>query len=66
MWYRNLLDHPEVDVQVGPERFPARARTATPGEKPALWTVMTAVWPAYDTYEARSGRRIKVFALDRA
>src|SRR5215212_2116152 len=33
-WYRNLEEHPEVAVQVGGERFAARARTARPEEKP--------------------------------
>src|SRR3954470_18948671 len=27
-WYRNLLAHPEVDIQVGTARVKARARTA--------------------------------------
>src|SRR5688500_1823076 len=34
LWYRNLLEHPEVEVQVGPDTFPARAATAN--EKPEL------------------------------
>src|ERR687886_2291484 len=33
LWYHNLLEHPEVQVQVGPERFRAPARPATPEEK---------------------------------
>ncbi|MBV9586828.1 MAG: nitroreductase family deazaflavin-dependent oxidoreductase, partial [Alphaproteobacteria bacterium] len=28
-WYRNLLAHPEVEVQVGTAKMKARARTAT-------------------------------------
>ncbi len=39
-WYRNLLAHPEVAVQVKAERFRARARTASPEEKSALWRRM--------------------------
>jgi hypothetical protein len=29
----------------------ARARTATPEEKPALGRKMTATWPQYDEYQ---------------
>src|SRR5215212_9635177 len=33
-WYKNLEVNPEVRVQVGAEKFRARARTASPDEKP--------------------------------
>jgi deazaflavin-dependent oxidoreductase (nitroreductase family) len=33
-WYLNLVDNPEVHVQVAAEKFPARARAATAKEKP--------------------------------
>src|SRR6266508_3153596 len=36
-WYRNLVTQPAVQLQVAADRFGARARTATPEEKPALW-----------------------------
>ena len=29
-WYQNLVARPEVEVQVRADRFPARARTASP------------------------------------
>jgi deazaflavin-dependent oxidoreductase (nitroreductase family) len=64
-WYLNLVANPEVDVQVGPERFKARARTATPEEKPALWRMMTAMYPAYDEYQAATTRVIPVVVLER-
>ena len=64
-WYRNLLAQPEVEVQVKAERFRARARPATPAEKPALWQVMTRIWPAYDEYQARTSRDIPVVILER-
>ena len=64
-WYRNLRVQPEVEVQVGAERFRARARTATPEEKPALWKLMTGIWPAYDEYQTRTSREIPVVVLER-
>ena len=36
-WYLNLSEQPDVQVQVKADRFAARARTATPEEKPELW-----------------------------
>jgi deazaflavin-dependent oxidoreductase (nitroreductase family) len=65
-WYRNLVARPEVQVQVGADRFSARARTATPEEKPALWRKMTGIWPGYDEYQARTTREIPVIILERA
>ncbi|MGI8549225.1 MAG: nitroreductase family deazaflavin-dependent oxidoreductase [Dehalococcoidia bacterium] len=64
-WYRNLVAHPEVRLQVNAERFRARARTATPEEKPPLWKLMAKIWPAYDEYQARSPRSIPVVILER-
>jgi deazaflavin-dependent oxidoreductase (nitroreductase family) len=64
-WYVNLREHPDVEVQVMDERFPARARTATPEEKPPLWETMTAEWPAYDDYQRKTDRDIPVVVLER-
>lgn len=65
-WYVNLEQDPNVEVQVRDEVFPARARTATPGEKPELWSTMTATWPAYDDYQRKTDREIPVVVLERA
>jgi deazaflavin-dependent oxidoreductase (nitroreductase family) len=65
-WYMNLAEQPEVTVQVGPDRFDARARTATPEEKPELWALMTESWPAYDEYQQKTSREIPVVVLERS
>ena len=65
-WYLNLEADPAVDVQVKGDRFRARARTATPEEKPELWKAMTATWPAYDDYQRKTDREIPVVVLERA
>jgi deazaflavin-dependent oxidoreductase (nitroreductase family) len=64
-WYLNLEADPNVELQVGDERFPATARTATPEEKPELWKIMTAEWPAYDEYQTKTDRDIPVVVLSR-
>jgi deazaflavin-dependent oxidoreductase (nitroreductase family) len=65
-WYLNLEANPEVELQVGGERFAARARTATPDEKPELWRIMIAEWPPYDEYQTKTDRDIPVVVLSRA
>ena len=64
-WYRNLLEHPEVQVQVGADRFAARARTAGPQEKAHLWPIMAGIWPAYDEYQRKTSRDIPLVILER-
>jgi deazaflavin-dependent oxidoreductase (nitroreductase family) len=65
-WYLNLEAEPDVDVQIRGDRFKARARTATPDEKPDMWRTMTATWPAYDEYQQKTDREIPVVVLERA
>ena len=65
LWYLNLREQPEVQLQVGAERFRARARTATAEEKPRLWPIMTRIWPDYDKYQAKTARDIPVVILER-
>ncbi|GHE39867.1 nitroreductase [Streptosporangium violaceochromogenes] len=64
-WYLNLVEHPEVRLQVGADRFTARARTATAEEKPPLWRLMTSIFPLYDTYQAKAGRDIPLVIMER-
>ncbi|MFJ4778704.1 nitroreductase/quinone reductase family protein [Streptomyces sp. NPDC088762] len=56
-WYRNLTAHPEVRLQVGAAAFKATARTATPPERETYWEAMTALWPAFDDYQAAAAPR---------
>jgi deazaflavin-dependent oxidoreductase (nitroreductase family) len=65
-WYLNLRRTPEVELQVKDRRFRARARDAAPEEKPELWRIMTAEWPAYDDYQERTDREIPVVVLEPA
>jgi deazaflavin-dependent oxidoreductase (nitroreductase family) len=65
-WYHNLRQHPRVRVQVGAERFAARSRTAGPAERAELWPAMTAVWPQYEAYQAKTAREIPVVVLEPA
>ena len=64
-WYVNLQARPEVQVQVKGDRFTARARDASPEEKPELWKIMVGEWPAYDEYQTKTDRQIPVVVLER-
>jgi deazaflavin-dependent oxidoreductase (nitroreductase family) len=62
-WYRNLTANPNVEIQVKAERIPVVAKTASPEEKPRLWSIVSGVWPNYDVYKTRTDRDIPVVVL---
>jgi proline iminopeptidase len=64
-WYLNLRENPEVQVQIWGDRFTARARDATPEERPELWKRMAGIWRDYDRYQQRTDREIPVVVLER-
>ena len=64
VWYRNLLAHPDVEVEIGTKHRAMRARTANADEKPRLWSRLTAMYPPYDGYQARTTRDIPVVILE--
>jgi len=63
-WYRNLLAHPDVEVQVGTAKMKARARTATGEERARLWKTALQFWPPYADYQKKTEREIPVVVLD--
>ena len=63
-WYRNLVKTPEVELQVGPDVFPARARTAEGEERERLWAKANEVWPHYAEYQTKTSRQIPVVVLE--
>lgn len=62
-WYRNLVAHPEVEIQVWGDILPVRARTASAEEKARLWPIMTKEWPDYDKYQQKTTRDIPLVVL---
>lgn len=63
LWYLNLAADPTVQVQVGPRVFTATARTATEQERPRMWPLVIAAWPAYVDYQKATEREIPVVVL---
>jgi deazaflavin-dependent oxidoreductase (nitroreductase family) len=64
-WYLNLVDNPEVEVQVGADTFAARALTAPAEDKSRLWRLMASIWPDYDRYQTKAERDIPLIILER-
>jgi len=64
-WYLNLSENPEVEVQVGADKFAAIAHTAAAEEKARLWPLMVSVFPTYARYQTKTKREIPVVVLVR-
>jgi deazaflavin-dependent oxidoreductase (nitroreductase family) len=63
-WYHNVVAHPEVTVEVGPDRFPARAVVAEGAERDRLYSAQAALMPGFAEYERKTTRRIPVVILE--
>ena len=65
-WYKNLRAHPEVGVQVGPDKWQARAVTVDEGpERDRLWKGIVAQMPNFGQYQQKTTRLIPVVRLVR-
>jgi deazaflavin-dependent oxidoreductase (nitroreductase family) len=62
-WSGNLLAMPTAAVTIEGERISVTAEMLEGAERERVWSLVTTVWPAYDTYAARAGREIRVFRL---
>jgi F420H(2)-dependent quinone reductase len=63
-WYRNIADHPLVEVQDGPAKGDYTARELEGDERAQWWERAVAVWPDYDEYQTKTDRQIPVFVLE--
>jgi deazaflavin-dependent oxidoreductase (nitroreductase family) len=57
-WYRNLVDHPEIELSMASRRRPMRARPASQEERAELWPRVVAAYPGYGGYQHRTDRDI--------
>ena len=63
-WYHNLVAHPTVELQDGPDRRDYSVRLADGDERAAWWDRAVAVWPAYADYQLKTDREIPVFVAE--
>jgi deazaflavin-dependent oxidoreductase (nitroreductase family) len=65
-WYHNLRANPVVTIELGKDRFAARASVAKPeSERRRLYDQHAATHPGFTEYEKRTTRRIPVITLER-
>jgi deazaflavin-dependent oxidoreductase (nitroreductase family) len=64
-WYRNLLANPVVTVELGRERFQARASVADEPERTRLYQQHAELMPGFADYERKTTRKIPVVLLER-
>jgi deazaflavin-dependent oxidoreductase (nitroreductase family) len=64
-WYRNLVAHPEVTVEVGKETFPATAVVMEGAERARLWAYIVERYPFFNDHQQKITREIPVVALER-
>jgi len=64
-WYRNLVAHPEVTVEVGNETLDAIAIVTEGAERQRLWTRVVEQYPFFADHQAKVTRQIPVVVLKR-
>ena len=65
-WYHNLVANPDVTIELGSERFAAKARVAPEPERSRLFAERVAVMPRFDGYRELTDREIPVVVIERA
>ena len=62
-WYHNLLANPDVNIELGDERFDAVATPAEGSDRDRLMEKMVADWPFFGEYQRRVERKIPVVRI---
>ena len=64
-WYHNLVAHPEIEVEIGADKFKARAKEVKGAERDRLFAEQAKMMPQFNDYAKKTSRRIPVFTLER-
>jgi len=64
-WYHNLVAHPDVTIELGSEKFPAKASVAQGAERDRLFKQQADQLPIFNEYQKKTTRRIPVIVIDR-
>jgi deazaflavin-dependent oxidoreductase (nitroreductase family) len=64
-WYHNLVTHPDVTVEVGTDKFKARAHVPQGEEYERLYTQHADINPTFHEYRKKTSRKIPVIVLER-
>jgi deazaflavin-dependent oxidoreductase (nitroreductase family) len=64
-WFHNVKSDGDVTLEVGAEKFDARAEEVTGEERDRLYAAQVEASPQFGEYEAKTDRKIPVVALTR-
>jgi deazaflavin-dependent oxidoreductase (nitroreductase family) len=64
-WYHNLKANPMVTVEIGAEKFKAKASLTSGDERERLFNQQAALLPVFNDYRKKTTRQIPVFVLER-
>ncbi len=64
-WYHNLVANPEVTVEVGTEKFAAKAMQVHGPERDRLFAATAKLMPLFADYQKKTPREIPVLTLTR-
>jgi len=65
-WYHNLLAHPEIEVEIGTEKYAATAVVIQGAERDEIFAKQVAVAPGFGEYQRNTDRIIPVVELRRS
>jgi deazaflavin-dependent oxidoreductase (nitroreductase family) len=57
-WYYNLRANPEIEVEIGSETLPVKARVAHGDERERIWEKQKVSHPQFAGYEAKTSRAV--------
>lgn len=64
-WYHNLVTHPEITVEIGADKFKAKATEVKGAERDRLFAEQAKMMPQFNDYAKKTSRKIPVFTLER-
>jgi deazaflavin-dependent oxidoreductase (nitroreductase family) len=64
-WYHNLIANPVVTVEVGTEKYKARATQVRGRERDQLFDAQAKLMPFFTDYQTKTKRQIPVLTLTR-
>ena len=64
-WYVNLVKNPVVTLEIGREKFQARATTTSGELRQRLFEAQAKLLPVFNDYRKKTSREIPVVVLER-
>ena len=64
-WLLNIRNYPQVQVQIGADKWEGTARISTEEERDQLWPRFIDCYSGYQSYQARTTRRFPIVIITR-